>query len=927
MMDRRQDKATFTNLRYLFGLLLMLSMISIFLFGLVPKGIEATVNHVLLGKNVIQTELTRSTTAVLTDGGDVFTFGRNTAGSLGVDSSTYYNASSPQNITSRFNLTGSDRIISLGSADYTFSALSAEGKVFIWGDASAGLAGYGGNFSQKVPLDITAYIQSALGNPSDGEKVVLLEIGTSNALAITDKGHVLTWGTNVATTNGFAGFQLTTGNVTGAVGNGQTTGIYNTPVLISGYGDLNGVTFDPTTGDEIISISVGAGGSFILTESGRVFAWGNSYFGQLGNGTSGATAYQTTPQEITDRFPAGEQVVQIQMGFHNSVAVTEDSNGNHKIYGWGIGQTIGLYNNMSNKSTPTNITTDLANAGFQAGEKVLTVRVGGYYTCTVLVTDLGKVFTWGYNDYGRLGDGTMTQRTVPVNITSGFTLLDPDEVIISANVSTTGTHTMGISNLGRIYGWGNNEYGQLGFEIGNTGTNQAFLRPLRSTDVSGIIFVENSGSIVNDIIQTQGTALTEPSGPTRSGYAFGGWYTDNTTFANRYAFPSSMPSSNVTLYAQWVPTTSQTLSFDRQGGLYNGSASNPADLTGSAGTAITLPSNLTRSGYEFAGWYKENTYVTAYPFSTMPYNGATNSTTLYAKWTPLEYTISYNLTGGSNYAGAPGTYTIESSEVTLGTPTRNGYSFGGWYGNAGLTGSVLTSIPAGSTGNLELHAKWNAIPDTPQTPTPTGSVTSTISTTTKNEVISETTKSIDDVKVTIQTSVGAIVKDLLKAIGISQTEIEEGVSIKMSVNVVEKETIQTKDQALFEEYLEENHSFTEEAITYLDVSLFKVQGTTESPVDELDTPVIISFIVPEEFRGKSFLLLHLHNGQVDEVEYTYESKTHTVTFQTATFSTYTLVYDQGEKNQIPQWIWPIAVVGSISLIALAALLLRRKKKA
>ena len=920
MLDRRQDKAPFTSLRYLFGLLLMLSVISIFLIGLVPKGIEATVNHVLLGKNIIQAELTRSTSAVLTDAGEVFTFGRNNNGSLGVDSSSFYNEPSPQNITSRFNLTGSDRIIALGSADYTFSALSAEGKVFIWGDASAGLAGYGGNYSQKVPLDITAYIQSALGNPSDGEKVVLLEIGTSNALAITDKGHVLTWGTNVANGNGFAGYQLTTANVTGAVGNGQTTGIYNTPVLINGYGDLNGVNFDPTNGDAVLSISAGAGGSYILTEGGRVFAWGNSFFGQLGNGTSGAAAYQTTPQEITDRFPAGEQVVQIQMGFHNSVAVTEDSNGNHRVYGWGIGQTIGLANNLSNKSTPTNITTDLTNAGFQAGEQVQTVRVGGYYTSTVLVTDLGKVFAWGYNDYGRLGDGTTTQRYVPVNITSGFTALDPDEEIISANVSSTGSYTMGISNLGRIYGWGANEYGQLGFAIGNIAANQSFLRPVRSTNVSGIIFVENSGSVVNDLIQSQGTALTEPTGPTRSGYAFGGWYTDNTTFANQYAFPSTMPSSNVTLYAQWVPTTSQTLSFDRQGGLYNGSASNPADLTGSAGTAITLPSNLTRSGYEFAGWYKENTYVTPYPFSIMPYNGATNSTILYAKWTPLEYTISYALQGGSNYVGAPGTYTIATGELTLGTPTRSGYTFGGWYDNAGLTGSVLTSIPGGSTGNLELHAKWTRVPIT----TPTAS-TSTNPTTV--DISLTIPKTIDDVQVNIQTSVGALVQDLLKAVGISQYEINQGISLRLSVDVVEKETIQTKDQALFEDYLKENHSFTEKAISYLDISLFKVQGSQESAIEDLQTPITISFIVPEEFRGKSFLLLHLHEGEVNEVQYTYESKTHRVTFQTATFSTYTLVYDQGGMSQFLQWLWPIPAVGSTSLIALAIFLLGRKKKA
>jgi uncharacterized repeat protein (TIGR02543 family) len=52
------------------------------------------------------------------------------------------------------------------------------------------------------------------------------------------------------------------------------------------------------------------------------------------------------------------------------------------------------------------------------------------------------------------------------------------------------------------------------------------------------------------------------------------------------------------------------------------------------------------------------------------------------------------------------TYTIESSTITLDTPTRIGFTFDGWYDNIGLTGTAITVVPQGSTGNKTFYAKW-----------------------------------------------------------------------------------------------------------------------------------------------------------------------------------------------------------------------------
>jgi uncharacterized repeat protein (TIGR02543 family) len=83
--------------------------------------------------------------------------------------------------------------------------------------------------------------------------------------------------------------------------------------------------------------------------------------------------------------------------------------------------------------------------------------------------------------------------------------------------------------------------------------------------------------------------------------------------------------------------------------------------------------------------------------------------TLTAQWTPVSYSITYNYNGGSaQVSPTPATsFTVESSDITLQTPTKGHDRFEGWYENADLTtGGVKTTIPAGSHENKTYYAKW-----------------------------------------------------------------------------------------------------------------------------------------------------------------------------------------------------------------------------
>lgn len=124
-----------------------------------------------------------------------------------------------------------------------------------------------------------------------------------------------------------------------------------------------------------------------------------------------------------------------------------------------------------------------------------------------------------------------------------------------------------------------------------------------------------------------------------------------------------------------------------------------------SGTEVTLPTDWTRAGYSFAGWYDNEDCTDGTEVTEIPAT-ATGNKEYWAKWTPLSYTITYVLDGGTA-TGNPANYTIESSAITLNNPTKEGYTFTGWSGTD-LTGSdnMSVTIASGSTGHRTYTAHW-----------------------------------------------------------------------------------------------------------------------------------------------------------------------------------------------------------------------------
>ena len=120
------------------------------------------------------------------------------------------------------------------------------------------------------------------------------------------------------------------------------------------------------------------------------------------------------------------------------------------------------------------------------------------------------------------------------------------------------------------------------------------------------------------------------------------------------------------------------------------------------GELLKLPVAPSKTGYTFDGWYNGDEKVTSEYI-------VKNDLKLYATWTADTYTITYNLYEGENNPANPRSYTIETSTITLSSPTKTGYTFGGWYTDSNFsTDKKVTEIKTGSTGNITLYAKWTA---------------------------------------------------------------------------------------------------------------------------------------------------------------------------------------------------------------------------
>lgn len=193
---------------------------------------------------------------------------------------------------------------------------------------------------------------------------------------------------------------------------------------------------------------------------------------------------------------------------------------------------------------------------------------------------------------------------------------------------------------------------------------------------------------------TYGTT-TVLSDAEKIGYEFLGWYTDD-VYSNQITEISNDEIDDKVLYSKFEPKV-YSMIYNLNGGVNNDR--NPSTYTTDAEVRLYNP---TRDGYDFGGWYYDSSFnnLVSSPFIAPPSN-----TTVYARWTAKTYSISY--VDGGDVNNNPSTYTYGTA-TALTEPSKNGYTFDGWYTDEAFS-TRITSIPATSTGDIVLYAKWNVM--------------------------------------------------------------------------------------------------------------------------------------------------------------------------------------------------------------------------
>lgn len=196
-----------------------------------------------------------------------------------------------------------------------------------------------------------------------------------------------------------------------------------------------------------------------------------------------------------------------------------------------------------------------------------------------------------------------------------------------------------------------------------------------------ITFDTDGGSSITKKMVEEGKTVTRPNNPTKKGYSFKEWQLDGKT----YNFKTKV-TDDITLKAVWEKLVIYTVTFDSDGG------TKVNNLEVEKNNVVTKPTNPTKSGYQFKGWYLGNNI---YDFNTK----VTGDITLKAKWEKY-YVVSFDLNGGTGNGNNVNVVSGSKLEKPS-DPVRTGYTFTGWT----LNGSAYDFNKVVNS-NIKLTANW-----------------------------------------------------------------------------------------------------------------------------------------------------------------------------------------------------------------------------
>ena len=310
------------------------------------------------------------------------------------------------------------------SANSFSIGVASDGNAYAWGSNKYGqLAQKPADASmQKAPVRVP--LPDGVDSSFTYTQIVA---GDSHVLAIGSNGILYSWGRNDH----------------GQLGDGTTTDRYQ-PQPVK---DTSGQPF------KAVQVSAGVADSAAIDSENRVYTWGSE-----STGKGQAPAYSTArknPTPAADPDNPGQTLRAVQVSLNWSFAMALDADGN--VYTWGYNTNGQLGNNTSDSTNYAANPARLPNQSFQA-----TQISAGSWNALAIDTE-GNTWTWGYNRYGQLGDGSTSDKYKPQTVQNPT---NTSQSLKATQISAGVNHSLAVGQDGSLWAWGWNSNGQLG--IGST---------------------------------------------------------------------------------------------------------------------------------------------------------------------------------------------------------------------------------------------------------------------------------------------------------------------------------------------------------------------------------------------------------------------------------------------------------------------------
>ncbi len=341
--------------------------------------------------------------------GTVYAFGQNSSGQLGDGTTTQDDT--PEAIP----LSSGAPATAIAAGPIHSAAIGTDGNLDEWGTDTVGQVGNGtSGANQDTPYQISL---------APGVAALATSAGAQFELAIGSNHELYAWG----------------GDQDGQLGDGGSTE-QNSPEEIS---LAPGVT--PT------AIAAGTLAGYAIGSDGKLYAWGDNTYGQLGDGT---TTNRSTPEVIT--LGSGVTPVAISAGWFHVLVIGSDGN----LYAWGHNES----GELGDGTTTDHYTPEAISLGSGVTPTAVAAGVSdttnsydptNQFGFSLAIGSDGKLYAWGDNSAGELGDGTTTDHDTPeaIALASGVT---PTAIAAGRN------HSLAIGSDGNLYAWGDNSAGELG---------------------------------------------------------------------------------------------------------------------------------------------------------------------------------------------------------------------------------------------------------------------------------------------------------------------------------------------------------------------------------------------------------------------------------------------------------------------------------